>query len=117
MTATNAQHRHREASPYSTVPPLRFAPSAPAQGQEARKMQENAWAIGAAALTFGQSAESAKLAAVVRELLKNIAPLGDMLRAENEQGHTHVPLKHAFTVQATYKFIGKLKPRHFPLDE
>jgi len=28
-----------------------------------------------------------------------------------------IAVKPAFTVQATYKFIGKLKPRQFPLDE
>lgn len=31
--------------------------------------------------------------------------------------YNHVPAKPAFTVQATYKTTGKLKPRKFPTEE
>jgi hypothetical protein len=36
---------------------------------------------------------------------------------EEEDGYNRVPLKPAFTVQATYKPIGKMSPRQLPLDE
>lgn len=42
---------------------------------------------------------------------------GLLCRITRGPGGNHVPIKPAFTVQATYKFIGKLKPRQFPLDE
>ena len=37
--------------------------------------------------------------------------------SELEDNYVSIPLKPAFTVQATYKFIGKMKPRQLPLDE
>lgn len=35
----------------------------------------------------------------------------------DDSTYTHVPLKPAFTVQVTYKHVGKLKPRQFPTDD
>ena len=40
-----------------------------------------------------------------------------LMQSRDDGSYKHVPLKPAFTVQATYKLIGKLKPRQFPLDE
>jgi len=43
--------------------------------------------------------------------------LQSLMQNRDDGSYNHVPPKPAFTVQATYKFIGKLKPRRFPLDE
>ncbi|MGF6699133.1 hypothetical protein OKW38_003745 [Paraburkholderia sp. MM5496-R1] len=36
---------------------------------------------------------------------------------EREHAYKHIPLKAAFSVQATYKHVGRLKPRKFSFDE
>lgn len=36
---------------------------------------------------------------------------------ESERSYQHIHLKPAFSVQATYKHIGRLKPRKFSFDE
>lgn len=36
---------------------------------------------------------------------------------ESEHSYQHIHLKPAFSVQATYQHVGKLKPRKFSLDE
>jgi hypothetical protein len=69
----------------------------------------------------GQSAEAGQLnAALLRlraEMAENIDNLRTLIQNSQELPYKHIPVKPAFTVQATYKFIGKLKPRRFPLDE
>ena len=117
MTTAYEQRPAQERRQYVPGSHLRLVSSAPAQGQEARKMRENVRAITFRTLARGHSAESAKLIAAVRELAENIETPQAILQGREELTHNRVPLKPAFTVQATYKFIGKLKPRHFPLDE
>lgn len=96
---------------------LQLDASAPAQGREAKKMRENVRAISLVA-TRGHSAEAVKLSAAVRGIAKSIeAPRAMPRGSSDELSYNHIPLKPAFSVQATYKFIGKLKPRQFPLDE
>jgi hypothetical protein len=115
MTTAYAQRPAQEQSQFMAGSYLRLVSSAPAQGQEARKMRENVRAISLGTVARGHSAESAKLNAAVRDLAESIEALQE--HSMDDGSYNHVPLKRAFTVQATYKFIGKLKPRQFPLDE
>lgn len=107
------QERHRDV----LGPRTRLASSAPAQGQEARKMRENVRAISLGTAARGHSAESEKLNAAIRDLAESIDALQALMQNTDDGSYTHVPLKPALTVQVTYKLIGKLKPRRFPLDE
>jgi len=95
--------------------------TAPAQGKEAMKVRDVVRTFGRGTAARGQSAESAKVIATMKQLQLEMAEHVDSLRAmiqgREELSYDHVPVKPAFTVQATYKFIGKLKPRQFPLDE
>lgn len=117
MTTAYAQRIAQEPRQYVPGSPLRLVSSAPAQGQEARKMWENVHTISKGTEERGHSAESAKLNSAVRDLAKSIEALQSIVQNRDDGSYNHVPLKPAFTVQATYKFIGKLKPRRFPLDE
>jgi hypothetical protein len=117
MTTAYAQRPSQERRQYVQESRPRLVSSAPAQGQEARKMRENVRAISLGTATRGHSAESAKLNATIRDLAESIEALQALMQNRDDGPYTHVPLKHAFTVQATYKLIGKLKPRQFPLDE
>ena len=117
MTTAYAQRTPQQPNLYAPDPGLRLVWSAPAQGQEARKMRENVRAIGLGTMSRGHSAESVKLNAAVRDLAESIEALQAMLQSRAEPSYNHIPIKTAFSVQATFKFIGKLKPRQFPLDE
>lgn len=117
MTTAYAQCPAQEPDQYVPGSHLRLVSSAPAQGQEARKMRENVSAISAGTVARGHSAESVKLNAAIRGLAENIQALQALMQSTDDGSYKHVPLKPAFTVQATYKHIGKLKPRQFPLDE
>jgi hypothetical protein len=117
MTTAYTQRITQQPNLYAPDPGLRLAWSASAQGQEARKMRENVRAIGLGIMSRGHSVESLKLNAAVRDLAESIEALQAMLPSGVEASYNHIPTKQAFSVQATYKFIGKLKPRQFPLDE
>lgn len=117
MTTAYAQSPPQAQRQYVPEAHLRLAPYAPAQGHEARKMRENVRAISLGTVARGHSAESTKLNAAVRDLAESIEALHAMLHSREELSYNHVPAKPTFSVQATYKFIGKLKPRQFPLDE
>lgn len=117
MTTAYAQRPAQEPPQYVPGSHLRLVSSAPAQGQEARKMRENVRAISVRTVARGHSAESAKLNDVVRDLAESIEALPAVMQNWDEGSYKHVPLKPVFTVQATYKRTGKLKPRQFPLDE
>jgi hypothetical protein len=117
MTTAYAQRPPQERRQYAPGAHLRLVSSAPAQGQEARKMRENVRAISVGTVARGHSVESAKLNAAVRDLAESVEALQALMQNRDDGSYTHVPLKPAFTVQATYKRIGKLKPRQFPLDE
>ena len=116
MTTAYAQRTPQQPNQYASSSP-RLVWSAPAQGQEARKMRENVRAIGLGTMARGHSVESAKLNDAVRGLAESIEALQAMLQSGGEPSYSHIPVKPAFSVQATYKFIGKLKPRQFPLDD
>jgi hypothetical protein len=117
MTTAYAQRPPQEQRQYLPESHLRRASSAPAQGQEATKMRENIRAIGLGTVERGHSIESKKLNAAVRDLAESIEALHAMVRSSDDLSYNHVPLKPAFSVEATYKFIGKLRPRQFSLDE
>lgn len=118
MTTSYAQHVLPDTRQMaSSLPHLRLLVSAPAQGQEARQVRDNVRAISLNTAARGHSAESAKLNATVRELAESIEALTAMLQNTDDIAYRHVPSKPAFTVQATYRRIGKLKPRHFSLAE
>ena len=117
MTTAYAQRPVQEPHPYVPGSHLSLVSSAPAQGQEARKMRENVHAISLGTVARGHSIESAKLNFAVRAVAESIEALQSLVQSRDDGSYSHVPLKPAFSVQATYKFIGKLKPRQFPLDE
>jgi hypothetical protein len=117
MTTAYAQRPAQEHRQYVPGSRLRLVSSAPAQGQEAHKLRENVRAIRLGTVARGHSAESTKLNAAVRDLAESIEALQALMQKRDDDSYKHVPLKPAFTVQATYKRIGKLKPRQFPLDE
>mgnify|MGYP001325747033 FL=1 len=117
MTTPYAQRTALQARSYPLGPNLRLVPSAPAQGQEAQKVRENVHTISSAPGARGYSIEAEKLTAAVRELVESIGALQDVFDGRAEPSHQRIPLRPAFTVQATYKFTGKLKPRRFPIDE
>ncbi len=114
MTTAYAQLPAQEERQYAPGPHLRLVFSAPAQGQEARRMRENVREMSVATGARGYSVEATKLSAAVRDLAE---ALQAMMQSQSELTHNRVPLKPVFTVQATYTFIGKLKPRHFPLED
>lgn len=114
MTTAYAQppaQTRRQSVPESH---LRLVSSSPAQGQEAHRMREKVREMSAATGARGYSVEATKLSAAVLDLAESIET---MLQGHSELTHNRVPLKPAFTVQATYTFIGKLKPRHFVFEE
>jgi hypothetical protein len=103
--------------PYVQGPHLHLVVSAPAQGHEARKVRENVRAISCRAAALANSTESRMLKAAIRDLAESIEPAQALMHGDHDVSYMHVPVKPVFTVQATYKFIGKLKPRQFPVDE
>ena len=123
MTTAYAQRAQQECE----LPPpghLRLVSNntAPAQGPEAIKVSEivvRTFARGTAGR--GQSAESEKVLAVVRQLQREMTQFIENVctsrQAEGYFSYNHIPVKPVFSVKVTYKHIGKLKPRHFPLDE
>ena len=117
MTTAYAERLPIEQRPYMPGSHIQLVWSAPAQGQEAQKMRENVREMSATTVARGYSVEATKLSAAVRDLAESIEALQAMLQGRGELTHIRVPLKPAFTVQATYTFIGKLKPRHFALEE
>ncbi|MGK2925701.1 MAG: hypothetical protein ACSLE2_08765 [Lysobacterales bacterium] len=117
MTTAYAQRPPQERRQYVPGSLPRLVSSAPAQGQEARKMRENVHAISVRTVARGHSAESAKLNDAVRDLAESIEALPALIQNWDEGSYKHVPLKPVFTIQVTYKRIGKLKPRQFRLDE
>jgi hypothetical protein len=94
--------------------------TSPAQGEEAIQMRSLIHALGNEAAP-GQSVEAAQLRGVLLELQAEIAEttatLRNLIQGSQDMSYDPLPLKSAFTVQATYKFVGKLKPRQFPPDE
>lgn len=115
------RQRVRQGPSYQPGGSLRLVPrTAPAQGREAFQVRQviNTFGTGTSP---GQSAEAAQLnAALLRlraEVAENIDNLRALIQNNQELPYNHVPVKPAFTVQATYKYVGKLKPRRFPLDE
>jgi hypothetical protein len=80
-------------------------------------VRDNVRAISRGTASRGHSAESAQLGAAARGLAESIEALQATMQDTGDWSYKHVPLKPAFTVRATYKLIGKLNPRYFPLDE
>jgi hypothetical protein len=117
MTTAYAQRPPQEQRQHVRAPNLRLVMSAPAQGPEATKMRENIRAISLGTMARGQSVESAKLEDAVRNVAESIEDPNAVLPSQDEISYSHVPAKPAFSVRATYKLIGRLKPRQFPLDE
>jgi hypothetical protein len=117
MTTAYAQRSPQEQRQFVPRSNLRLISSAPAQGPEATKMRENVRVIGLGTLARGQSVESTRLKEAVRDLAESIEALNALLHNGDEASYSRVPAKPTFSVQVTYKFIGKLKPRQFPLDE
>ena len=108
-----------------TLPPpghLRLVPNtAPAQGPDAAKMLHVMQDFRRGTAARGQSQESAKVFAAVGQLqlalTQHIESLRALVQGRDELSYSHIPLKPVFSVQAKFEYVGKLKPRQFPLDE
>ena len=121
MTTAYAQHaepgRAFALSGYRRLVPN----TAPAQGPEAAKVLNVVRDFSRGTAARGQSPESAKVLATVRQLQVELAQHVENLRATlqdvEDLSYNHISVKPVFSVRATYKYIGKIKPRQFPLDE
>ena len=121
MTTAYAQH----AEPGRAFPPtgyMRPVPNtAPAQGPEAVKVLNVVRGFGCGTAARGQSPESAKVLATVRQLQVELAQDVENLRATldgvGDLSYNHISVGPAFSVRATYKYIGKIKPRQLRFDE
>jgi hypothetical protein len=95
--------------------------TASGQGQDAQKVLNVVRNFAHGTAARGQSVESAKIIEAVKKLQVEMSEHIDNLRTfidgHDDLSYKHIPVKTAFFVQATYKHIGKLKPRQFPLDE
>ena len=113
------------AEPGRAFPPAgygRLVPNtAPAQGPEAAKVLNVVRDFSRGTAARGQSPESAKVLETVRQLQVELAQHVENLRASTQDledlSYNHISVKPVFFVRATYKYIGKIKPRQFPLDE
>jgi hypothetical protein len=96
------------------------SPTAPAQGHDALQVRRVISTFGTGTAP-GQSTESAQLTAALLRLRADMAETLNHLRLSIESGaelnYNPVPVRPAFNVKATYKFVGKLTPRPFPIDE
>lgn len=120
MTTAYAEHSQQIGSSQPSFRHLRLVPNtAPAQGPEPAKILEQTFLKGTAAQ--GQSQELATVIATVdqlwRELTQHIESARSFIQGGEELSYNHIRIKSVFSVQATYQFVGKLKPRQFPLDE
>ena len=93
----------------------------PPQGLDADKVRDVVRHIDCGTAARGQSVESVKVIAAVQklrtEMTEHINNFRALIESREELSYNHIPVKTAFSVQATYKFVGKLKPRQFPVDE
>lgn len=90
--------------------------TAAAQGRDAMQAWEVVRNIGHGT-AVGASNESVQLVATLKRIQSQLETLRASIDNRYEPPYDHVPLAPAFTVQATYKFVGKMKPRQFDLDE
>ena len=94
--------------------------TAPAQGHDAFQVRKAISTFGTGTAP-GQSTESAQLNAALIRLHADMAETFSDLRFSipngDELNYNPIPVKPAFTVKATYKFVGKLTPRPFPIEE
>lgn len=104
------------------LPPARAHYTAPAQSPEAAKVRKVVKTFSNGTAARGQSPESEKLVAVVHQLQREMDPYSYNTDVSSTQvledfSYNHIPVKSVFSIQATYRHIGKLKPRQFPLSE
>lgn len=96
--------------------------TASAQGPEAAKVSSIVGrAFSQSTADRGQSPESERIREIGWKLRRELVEPVENLRAPmaniEDFSYNHIPLKPVFSVRATYKHIGKLKPREFPLAE
>ena len=121
MTTAYAQH----AEPGRAFPPtgyIRPVPNtAPAQGPEAAKVLNVVRHFSRGTAVRGQSPELAMVLATVRQLqgalAQDVENLRPTLEGVEDQSYNHISVRPVLSLRATYKYIGKIKPRQFPLDE
>ena len=90
----------------------------PGQGNETRQMVDVICEFARGTAVRGQSVESAGVIAALRNAQDNVGHRADsVFEKSDDLSYKRIPLKTLFSVQASYQFIGKLKPRQFPLDE
>ena len=121
MTTPYAQHAE-QSRPFRPPGHLRLVPNtAPAQGPEAAKVFNVVRDFSRGTAARGQSAESAKVLATVLqlqvELAQHVENLFATMQDVDDLSYNHISIRPVFSVRATYKYIGKIKPRQFPIDE
>jgi hypothetical protein len=119
MIATPKRFTHGPS--YQPEGPFRLVhQTAPAQGHDAFQVRRVISSFGTGTAP-GQSTESAQLNAALIRLRADVAETLSALRFSIPNGdeltYKPIPVKPVFTVKATYKFVGKLTPRPFPIDE
>ncbi len=95
--------------------------TAPAQGPDAAKMLRVMQGFRRGTAARGQSLESVKVFTAFGQLqlalTQHIESLRELVQGHDDLSYHHIPLKPVFSVQATFEYVGKIKPRQFPLDE
>jgi hypothetical protein len=120
MTTAYAQPARQEDS--FPLPAALARYTAPAQSPEAAKVRKVVKTFSNGTAARGQSRESEKLVALVHQLQREMDPYSYNMDISSTQAledfsYNHIPVKPVFSIQATYRYIGKLKPRQFPLTE
>lgn len=121
MTTAYAAHTPQSHPPAQSAPLRLITNTAPARGPDAAKMVAAMPYFHLGTAVQGQSVEAISVFEAVKKLQLELSQHIEGLRARIQNpadfSYNHVPIKPAFSVHATYKHIGKLKPRQFPIDE
>lgn len=121
MTTAYAQHAESGRAFALSGYPRLVPNTAPAQGPEAVKVLNVVRDFSRGTAARGQSLESARVLATMRQLQVELAQHAENLRATMQDvedlSYNHISIRPVFSAKATYKYIGKIKPRKFPLDE
>ena len=64
-----------------------------------------------------QSREALKVYEKVQESLEWRKRTKEMQRVEEEPSYNHIALRQTLSVKCHYKYMGRMSPRQFPLDE
>ena len=121
MTTAYAQHAEPGRAFALSGYPRLVPNTASAQGPEAVKVLNVVRHFSRGTAVRGQSPELVMVLATVRQLQTELAQDVENLRATlqdvEDLSYNHISVRPVFSVKTTYKYIGKIKPRQFPIDE